>query len=54
MLIKRNEYIYEQYKGNYGARRSRDDLLDDSDVNCVSRQRVARLILEEGLECMRK
>jgi transposase InsO family protein len=54
LLIKKIEGIHEQHKGNYGARRIRNDLLDDSDVSCVSRQRVARLMREEGLECKRK
>jgi len=54
LLIKKIEVIHEQLKGNYNARRIRDDLLDDSDVSCVSRQRVARLMREEGLECKRR
>jgi transposase InsO family protein len=53
LLIQKIEGIHEQHKGNYGARRIRDDLLDDSAVRCLSRQRVARLMLDEGLECKR-
>jgi len=54
LLIQKIEGIHEQHKGNYDARRIHDDLLDDSDVSCVSRQRAARLMREEGLECKRK
>jgi len=54
LLVKKIEVIHEQHKGNYGARRIRDDLLDDSDVSCRSRQRVVRLMREGGLECKRK
>jgi hypothetical protein len=50
LLIKKIEDIHEQHKGNYGARCIRNDLFDDSDVSCVSRQHVARLMREEGIQ----
>lgn len=53
-LTEKIQGIHEKHKGNYGARRIRDDLLDDNEVISVSRERVARLMSEDGLECKRK
>lgn len=53
-LTEKIQDIYETHKGNYGARRIRDDLLDDTEVISVSRGRVTRLMQEDGLQCKRK
>ena len=54
ILTEKIQDIHGAHKGNYGARRIRDDLLDDINVTSVSRGRVARLMREDGLECKRK
>ena len=54
VLTEKIQDIHQTHKGNYGARRVRDDLLDDSEISSVSRGRVTRLMREKGLECKRK
>lgn len=53
LLTTKIQHIHAAHRGNYGARRIRDDLLDDSEVISVSRERVSRLMQEDGLECKR-
>jgi putative transposase len=54
LLTSKIQDIHEAHRGNYGARRIRDDLLDDNQVSRVSRARVSRLMRQDGLECKRK
>jgi putative transposase len=47
-LTEKVKTSHENSRGNYGARRIRDDLLEDDEI--VSRDRISRLMKNEGLK----
>jgi transposase InsO family protein len=47
-LAEKIKISHENSRENYGTRRIRDDLLDDAEI--VSRERISRLMKQEGLK----